>query len=409
MLTHAIAEGLFFQEAKMNKEWKEEMLIIKSLPSWTIVPHIMVEKKKELCLSNDHILFIQEILHHDEGYVMYDEDMQHIASLKTLREYRKYLQNKGYLSFPTRYNKQTDNGFKSSGFVYKLDGLLKKLQLFYSSEKVEKVDSKVGPTFRKVEKVIEKDANDLLLRNLPKKSSIRNINNSDQSTINSAHALEGASGSVRDEHCLTALQDTILTTFKSLYPLVKVRPGDMKNLKEITFKKESEDERIIVHGLYIWENVCRNDSYLSDKDGSLTLYLNNMKKVKDYYNHLKRHEKYDVTHDIWMTVNREDHHDEEDEYVLIKTGVWNKYPLINYYEWVHVDTGIKLGHGDWLNLDDVYNEWIKSRKSMITNWEYRKSRNKKIDMFDSEEASRMRKIELEYDALTGNMCLEDFE
>lgn len=215
----------------MNNKWKSLMLIKgkNKLGGWTALPSVLWTHKDELGISNHHIVFLLEILSHDEGYIMYDCNSS-VGSSKSLHRYREQLKEKGYITFPTSHVVQTEDGPKQSGFVYNLDGLLEKLVFLVSN---------VGQSVPEDDQFVPEDdqfvpatGQDVrLLRNHTKESYIRNSSNQKHTTreqvvVQSASSAEGATS-----NC------TIELLYKKYLPNVKIRNADRKAIDELDKEK----------------------------------------------------------------------------------------------------------------------------------------------------------------------------
>lgn len=327
----------------MNNKWKSMMMIKETnqLGGWTALPSVLWTHKKELGLSNDHIVFLLEILSHDEGYIIYDTLMSS-ATRSSLYRYRKYLKEKGYLDYPETFTKTINGKCSQTGFKYNLDGLLQKL-VFLVENQYQSDTAQCQSGTAQYQSDTSQYPDEPLINNLPKESSSSNNNN--QTTIIDERGQSSSSASgATTSNCtidLTEVQKHILDSFIALNPEVHIRPVDLKNLSQSSIRIDS-------YNLKYWSMFCKQDKWLKDSDMSLTLFINNQVKLSSYIKSLPEEVKeYTI---IWET--EEDLKElETEEYQIEKVkGGWTHYPDLNTYYYVHRITG------NYLHMTNGYDE-----------------------------------------------------
>lgn len=310
----------------MNKKWLEQMKELK-YGGYTTLPNILSFKRKELStkdyeFTNDHIVFIFNILIHDEGWVLYDQDLEHVASRSSLYRYRKELKALGYLDWPTTYTKTENGKYTQTGFVYNLDGLFNKLEVLYQNYNIQcQVD-----TIQ-----CQVDTSQCLDEPLLTNTTITNTsltNSSKQTTTNidDAHQcgalapLAGRSTSIE----LTEEQQELLDTWNDLYPNIKARNGDLKNLAQVDL-----DDINWYKPIEWWKYFCKdtNDKLISTSDRSLTLFLKNINKVVSWKEQLPYQLQKRLDFDLEKAIRNRPHED-----LSITTRIDNNIPKYYWYD-----------------------------------------------------------------------------
>lgn len=98
---------------------------------WILVPNTLIDKQKELDLSDDDLAFIIKIIRFSRGVALSDKKFESILSSRTLQRRRQSLINKGYLSV---YHKKEsfekeEKKYRTIGIVYDLSGLKNAIDL----------------------------------------------------------------------------------------------------------------------------------------------------------------------------------------------------------------------------------------------------------------------------------------
>lgn len=90
---------------------------------FTMIPNILIDRQKELNLTDDELLFIIKVMRHHENFKLHDNQIDDDISSKTLQRRRNSLKNKGYLE-TTIYKYQLKDGtWRNDGILYDFSGL----------------------------------------------------------------------------------------------------------------------------------------------------------------------------------------------------------------------------------------------------------------------------------------------
>ena len=323
----SMTELFLLLERRMNKKWMEQMKELK-YGGYTTLPNILSFKRKELStkdheFTNDHIVFIFNILIHDEGWVLYDQDLEHVASRSSLYRYRKELKALGYLDWPKTYTKTTDGKCTQSGFVYNLDGLFNRLEELYQD-----YTSQCQVDTSQCQVDTSQCQDEPLLTNTTITNTL-STNSSKDTTIDASIKAElsapvGRQSTSNNTIELTEEQQELLDTWNDLYPNIKARNGDLKNLAQVDL-----DDINWYKPIEWWKYFCKDtdDKLISTSDRSLTLFLKNINKVVSWKDQLHYQLQKRLDFDLEKTLRNKLH---EDLDINIRTE--NNIPKYYWYD-----------------------------------------------------------------------------
>lgn len=162
----------------MNKKWLDT-IDSKDLGGWTKVVEVLYHDFKRFNLKPEHVLFIIDILSNNEGYRIYDEKMTNHGCTRTLNRFRKDLRALKYMTWDVYVKKDEDGKYKSSGFLYNLDGLLDAI-----IQNKPHQYPKDKPVLPKDKPVLENARNVQLLKNNISKEEYNIKNNKETESLN---------------------------------------------------------------------------------------------------------------------------------------------------------------------------------------------------------------------------------
>lgn len=90
---------------------------------FTMIPNILIDKQKELNISDDELLFIIKVMRHHENFKLHDNQIDDDVSSKTLQRRRNSLKKKGYLDITIYKYQLKDGTWRNDGILYDFSGL----------------------------------------------------------------------------------------------------------------------------------------------------------------------------------------------------------------------------------------------------------------------------------------------